>query len=172
MTDNPNRIPFFALPREDQDRIAGAIARGEPVEFWTDVLGGEWREKDGKEIMLDRILRIPPTPKPAKLIASCDVGVCDQVVWTGGMPPNLQIIRAPKPAKDPNRPRPAHKLKLQKGDVVMHIGYQDVSMKFDLVVTVGSGNQSDWLRSHIDKPLPKGQRPLFIVVSRAKDTAP
>ena len=116
MTDNPNRIPFFALPREDQDRIAGAIARGEPVEFWTDVLGGEWREKDGKEIMLDRILRIPPDPKPAK---------------------------------DPNRPRPAHKLNLQKGDVVRHVGWQDGRIDTKDKILVG-GPHRYWAFLHLN----------------------
>ena len=77
-----------------------------------------------------------------------------------------------KPAKDPNRPHPAHKLKLQKGDVVRHVGFQGGREDTDDEITVVGGSRSFWLQLHIDDPLPKGQRPLFVVVSRAKPTIP
>ena len=128
MTYNPNRIQFKALPRKDQDRIAGAIARGEVVEFWwTD----EW-VPNCMGIKNFRAYRIQPTAKPAK---------------------------------DPNRPRPAHKLNLRDGDVVQLVKWEDGSIS--LIGCLRICGRSAWLQSHIESPLPKGQRPLFTVVSRA-----
>ena len=48
---NPNRIPFKDMPREGQDKIAGAIARGEKVEwcvsgYWVVWLGGTAYQSD------------------------------------------------------------------------------------------------------------------------------
>ena len=116
MTDNPNRIPFKDMPREDQDRIAGAIARGDDVEFWA----ADWCLKSDKRIFSNSIYRIPP---------------------------------APKPAKDPNRPRPAHKLNLKNGDLVKCVGYQDGSDdRENWAYVVG---RSGWIQGHIDTPPPK-----------------
>lgn len=135
MTDNPNLIPFKNMPREDQDRIAGAIVRGEAVEWWW---GDEW-VPNCMGIKNLRAYRIPP---------------------------------APKPPKDPNRPRPAHKLNLQKGDVVRHEGWQD-DFGVDMgIVKVGEGGRfGKMLQLQIDTPIPKGKRPLFVVVSRANGSS-
>ena len=63
MTSNPNRIPFKDMPRDDQDRIAGAFLRGEDVEgYWC----GEWGKVDQHGFFPEQIYRIKPTPKPAK----------------------------------------------------------------------------------------------------------
>ena len=132
MTYNPNRIQFKALPRKDQDRIAGAIARGEAVEWFA---AGAWVVWLGGTCSVDMIYRIPPDPKPAK---------------------------------DPNRPRPAHKLNLRDGDVVRKAGFNGVGLPWD-AITVGCclSPGSDWLAGLIESPPPKSQRPLFVVVSRA-----
>ena len=129
MTDNPNRIPFKDMPREDQDRIAGAIARGETVEWFA---AGSWILWLGGTCSMDIICRIPPTIKPAK---------------------------------DPNRPRPAHKLNLRKGDVVELVKWEDgdaslIGEKFTYIL-------GGAVQCQIDRPLPKGQRPLFVVIARA-----
>ena len=78
-----------------------------------------------------------------------------------------RITPAPKPAKDPNRQRPAHKLNLCKGDVVRLKGFQDGRHVTEADIVVGIWFSGEWLQSHIESPLPKGQRPLFTVVSRA-----
>lgn len=131
MTDNPNRLPFNAMSRKDQDRIAGAMARGDYVEHWAKALSGWWRTKYNIPIHKDGIYRIPPTAKPAK---------------------------------DPNRPRPAHKLKLGPDDVVKCTFDPDNGDNW-----VGSTflARHHWVQDHIENPRHKGQRPLFIVVSRA-----
>ena len=84
-----------------------------------------------------------------------------------------RIPPAPKPAKEPNRPQPAHKLNLRKGDVVRLEGWQDGSTDHEVGVriAIGSGRHSDWLQSHIESPLHKVQRPLFVVVSRANSSS-
>lgn len=84
-----------------------------------------------------------------------------------------RIPPTPKPAKDPNRPRPAHKLKLRNGDVVRLEGWQDNVDDGDtgVILTVGSGRYSDWIQEQIDYPFPKGERPLFTVVSRANGSS-
>ena len=61
MTDNHNRIQFEDMPREDQDRIAGAIARGEKVEFWN----GGWHAKTDAVVYQGSVYRIPPAAKPS-----------------------------------------------------------------------------------------------------------
>ena len=138
MTDNPNRIPFNGMPREDQDRIAGAFLRGERVEkYWSE----KWSETDLHGFFPEDVYRIPPTTKPAK---------------------------------DPNRPRPAHKLNLHEYDVVRHVGWQDDVGAICGLVTVGSQDENgdgDWLQAHIYNPSPKGHRPLFVVVSRANGSS-
>lgn len=135
--------------------------------------GGYGVTRDGR--------KVGPITKGRTILFGCEpMGFSAGSYWYDGgfcrkshAPHNHDIVAAwvedNKPAKDPNRPRPAHKLKLQKGDVVRHVGWQD-GREYTAEITVGVGRLSFWLQGHIDTPLPKGQRPLFVVVSRAKPT--
>ena len=129
MTRNKEMRRFQDMPRKDQNRIAGAIARGEPVEWWED---GKWVTELEKRVY------------------------------------SISIYRLPKQPKAPNRARPAHKLNLQKDDVVRLVGWENDSEALSLEIQFGRGRDSRWLQTHIDNPRPKGQRPLFVVVSRAR----
>lgn len=135
-TENPNKLAFGDMTRADQNRIAGALMRGEKIESVTD---GVWKPVMLHWSMAHRVMRIPPVIAPP--------------------------ITEPKPAKDPQRPRPAHKLGLKIGDVVMHVGWQD-SPHYK-TITIYRAGECGWLQRHIDTPLIKGHRPLFVVVSRA-----
>ena len=181
MTDNPNRIPFKDMPHEDQDRIAGAFLRGEPVQgSWLE----GWQETDLHGFFPEGVYRIPPAAKPETSVVNItfeNVNITpyfedrDFITYggeysnVGDMIKRHYEVITPKPAKDPNRPRPAHKLNLQKGDVVRLVKWQDgytcmIGSKF----TCGD---SGAVRSQIDTPSPKGHRPLFVVVSRADSSS-
>ena len=76
-------------------------------------------------------------------------------------------------AKDPNRPRAAHKLNLQPGDVVRLVAWQSAATKQaylrDVEFTVG---KPMWGSIGSQRNNPKGSRPLFTVISRAADAKP
>ena len=226
MTNNPNRIPFKDMPREDQDRVAGAIARGERVERWCEMkfMPSRWVGSNDDAVSVDAIYRIQPaedrgtiddafmmgeksksysdfisgngdwyelcalsethTTKPETSVVNItfeNVNITPypedrDFVTYGGEYSNVgDMIKrhidavTPKPAKDPNRPRPAHKLNLRYGDVVRHVGWQgEPSFADGAEITVGEdGVNGSWLDLSVNRPLPKGQRPLFVVVSRA-----
>lgn len=109
-----------------------------------------------------------------------------------GRPDNLYILvkraDAPKPADRPNvfvsfagegytaRPRAAHKLDLQDGDVVELMGWQSggnirVGEKFTVAGGVLHDENGD-KRFIIPSAWPKGHRPLFRVISRAANAKP
>jgi hypothetical protein len=85
--------------------------------------------------------------------------------------------------RDPATPRPAHKLNLRDGDVVKLIAWQDAHLG-NLIgksyrYQVASGklvNVSDvtdyWADVASGKSFPKGERPLFTVISRAAEQKP
>jgi hypothetical protein len=146
MTDNPNKLAFTNMTRDDQDKIAGAIARGESVEY---LVCGKWECDPPSLVFWSLTYRLPPP-----LIADGSL-----------VPEQTPIYMSIKPAKDPQRPRPAHKLRLRDGDVVELVGWQDrIGFMQSTICTAG---ESAWLQVHIDRPLPKGKRPLFVIVSRA-----
>lgn len=140
MTQNPNKTRYVdhLQDREDLERVI---------------------EKAQNDIW--KIFHPHPAIKPA---AKLDLQPLD-------IPTEPFVIRntlTPKPAKDPNRARPAHKLGLNPGDTVMVRRWQDGSDAFiGETILVGSGNSLDkWLQTNIADPLPKGKRPLFEVLLR------
>jgi hypothetical protein len=90
--------------------------------------------------------------------------------WTEGF-----IYRvSPKSAKDPNRPRPAHKLGLTPGDKVELVKWEDKYLGYEGMIFVVSadGTRVDHdggISYQIPCILRKGNRPLFRVISRAAD---
>lgn len=135
-TRNKDRLEFLSMPRAAQDQIAGAIARGEPVEIWGFDRGQGFH-----------------------VWHSLSRGV--KAAHQSG------VYRLPRAAKDPLRPRPAHKLDLRSGDVVRQVKTGLGVTCAGILYLVGKSPEVGVL---ISNPPPKGQRPLFIVVSRAKES--
>jgi hypothetical protein len=80
----------------------------------------------------------------------------------------------PKSAKDPNRPRPLHKLGLARGDEVELVKWEDkYSGNVGMIFVVSADGQrvehDNGIAYQIPRILRKGQRPLFRVISRAAD---
>ena len=148
MTDNPNKLSFRDMTRDDQDKIAGAIARGENVEY---LVCGKWECDPPSLVFWSLTYRLPTMIADGSLV-----------------PEQTPLYMSITAAKDPNRPRPAHKLGLRNGDVVRLVARQDGSTAgVGLEFTVG---QSGVVEYHMCNPAPKGQRPLFVIVSRAGGT--
>lgn len=146
MTDNPNMLVFRDMPRADQDKIAGTIARGESVEYLVD---GKWECGTLSRVFWSLTYRLPPP-----LIADGSI-----------VPEQTPLYMSITAAKDPQRPRPLHKLGVNYGDVVKLVARQDGSTAgVGLEFTVG---QSGVVEFHMWNPAPKGHRPLFVIVSRA-----
>lgn len=146
MTDNPNKLAFRDMPRADQDKISAAIARGESVEYLVD---GKWECDPPSLVFWSLTYRLPPP-----LIADGSL-----------VPEQTPLYMSITAAKDPQRPRPLHKLGVNYGDVVKLVARQDGSTAgVGLEFTVG---QSGVVEFHMWNPAPKGQRPLFVIVSRA-----
>ena len=146
MTDNPNKLSFRDMTRADQDKIAGAIARGENVEY---LVCGKWECDPPSLVFWSLTYRLPPP-----LIADGSI-----------VPEQTPLYMSITAAKDPQRPRPLHKLGVNYGDVVKLVARQDGSTAgVGLEFTVGLSGVVEF---HMWNPAPKGHRPLFVIVSRA-----
>jgi hypothetical protein len=158
-TDNAAKLPFSELPRDVQDKIARAL-RGERVEVFARRICdpiSEWgrcefepRPESIYRLPPETDIEVPPTENRYRLPTAADIGI---------------PITGTPPAKGPNRPRPAHKLELEGGDVVQLVCWQ-CGRECCVGETFAVG-QSSILDNHISSPNAKGHRPLFIVVSRA-----
>lgn len=151
MTDNPNKLAFRDMPRADQDKIAGAWVRGEPLEVWETPFphgGFETWWPCESSISKSAIYRLPTMIADGSLV-----------------PEQTPLYMSITAAKDPQRPRPLHKLGVNYGDVVKLVARQDGSTAgVGLEFTVGLSGVVEF---HMWNPAPKGHRPLFVIVSRA-----
>ena len=151
MTDNPNKLAFTNMTRDDQDKIAGAWVRGEPLEVWDTQFphgGFETWWPCESSISKSAIYRLPTMIADGSLV-----------------PEQTPLYMSITAAKDPQRPRPLHKLGVNYGDVVKLVARQDGSTAgVGLEFTVGLSGVVEF---HMWNPAPKGHRPLFVIVSRA-----
>ncbi len=119
---------------------------------------GAYRHPDSLYVIVARAAKPAAVTDPHKLIFSAGPQKCGLT---------------PKPA---DRPRAAHRLNLQEGDVVELVAWQDGQTR---LVGVKYRKAGAWLYEIdglggwlIEQTYPKGHRPLFRVISRAAEQKP